>query len=536
MFGVCPHCGVLGRDKKTVDPASSELICDECEGRTPFLWQPLFVVTGPSGAGKTEIAWSLIGRHPSEFVPIEQDILLGFPLVENQEEYASKFYDLWMWLALNIGQVGRPVVLFGTARPEQYEKLPDRKFLGRTNYLALVCDDDELRSRLRARPEWRGWTRERVEETIAFNQWFKDNAVKTFPPMRLIDTTGKSVEETADEVETWIGDVLKRIEGHREYRAWVEKRHLEMKTSDVLIEEMVRKASGSPLSEKRRLLLGEASEVYAGQTEDGQELIIRIAHRDNSAFDSELWALERCRELGVPVPESLLVEHAEDGGEPRTFSIQRKIPGRPMDHLMTEVLIEEIHALVRQSGRYLARIHSIQPEGYGWIGPDGKGTDLSPAEKIDQIDPKDQEAIDQAHKIGVDPALVIRAKEILIQHKDVLIDAPVRLVHGDYGGKHFIVDNGEITGIVDFENGQASDPAFDFAWWHYWYETSVPTQILLEGYAEDTKIDDDFELRIRLNKLSLAIGLMGYMIRHDHPGSESVGRNLSIDLDWFVKR
>jgi aminoglycoside phosphotransferase (APT) family kinase protein len=495
VFGVCPQCGVYGRDKKTVDPASSELICDECGGRTPFLQQPLFFVTG-TGTTRSAVAWALMKRRPADFVPIEQDIL-------------PDSYELWMRFGLNVSQSGRPIVLLGTARPEQYENLPDRKFFGRTSYLALVNDEDE-------------------------SQWFKDNAVKTFPPMQLVDTTDKSVEETADEVEKWIGETLKRVEGHREYRRWVEERHREMKTSDILIDRMVTNAAGSPLSEKRRLLLGEASEVYAGRTVDGQELIIRIAHRDNSAFDSELWSLQRCRELGVPVPESLLVEHAEDDGEPRTFSIQRKIPGRPMDHLFTEIPIEEIHSLVRQSGRYLARIHSIKPEGYGWLGPDGRGTDVSPAEKIDKIDPKDQEAIEQAHKIGIDSALVVKAKEILIKYKDVLIAAPTRLVHGDYGGKHFIVHQGEIKGIVDFENGSASDPAFDLAWWHYWYETSVPTRILLEGYAEETKVDDDFELRIRLNKLSLAIGFMGYMIRHDHPGSESVGRNLSMDLDWFA--
>lgn len=497
MFAVCPHCGVYGRDKKSVDPASSELVCDECGGRTPFLWQPLFFVTGSSAAGKSEVAWSLIGRHPSVFVPIEQDIL-------------PDSREVWMWLALNIGQVGRPVALFGTARPEQYENLADRRFFGRTKYLALVCDDEESR-------------------------WFKENATNTFPPMQLVDTKGKSVEETADEVERWIDETLKSVEGHRDYRRWVEERHRQMKTSDALIDRMVQKATGSKLASKHRLLLGEVSEVYQARTDDGEGIIIRIAHRDNPLFDSELWIFDRLSALGVPVPESLLVELAEDGGEPRKFSIQKQIPGRPMDHLMTEIPRERIHEVVRQAGSYLARIHSVRPGGYGYLTADGKGGgSSSPKEDIEKIDPEDPEAIGQAKQIGVDPKMVIRAKEILIQHKDVLLAAPIRLIHGDYGGKHFIVDKGELKGIVDFENSQAMDPAFDFSWWHYWYETSVPTQILLEGYAREAAIDDYFELRIRLHKLGLAIGFMGYMIRHDHPGSESVGRNLSIDLDWFA--
>jgi hypothetical protein len=66
-----------------------------------------------------------------------------------------------------------------------------------------VCDDAELEGRLRARPAWRGWTDEKVAAMLAFNRWVKRNAATTTPPMELLDTSGRSVQESAAGVQAW---------------------------------------------------------------------------------------------------------------------------------------------------------------------------------------------------------------------------------------------------------------------------------------------------------------------------------------------
>jgi hypothetical protein len=67
-----------------------------------------------------------------------------------------------------------------------------------------ICEDAELEARLRARPAWRGWTQEKLAPMLAFNQWVKDKAATTVPPMQLLDTGGRSVQDSAARVRAWV--------------------------------------------------------------------------------------------------------------------------------------------------------------------------------------------------------------------------------------------------------------------------------------------------------------------------------------------
>ena len=82
------------------------------------------------------------------------------------------------------------------------------------------------------------------------------------------------------------------------------------KYSDVIFsvsKDVVRKA----IEERKRIVAGEVNEVYDVQTEDGN-LIVRISREEENRFIPEKWAIEKSGEAGVPVPEVLLVDEAED--------------------------------------------------------------------------------------------------------------------------------------------------------------------------------------------------------------------------------
>jgi hypothetical protein len=96
-------------------------------------------------------------------------------------------------------------VLCGSAVPEQYERCPERRYFTTIHTLTLVCDDDELVRRLQNRPGWRKpFDPQTIADMLAFNRWFKENAQHTDPPMTLLDTTHLSVEQSVQEVATWI--------------------------------------------------------------------------------------------------------------------------------------------------------------------------------------------------------------------------------------------------------------------------------------------------------------------------------------------
>jgi broad-specificity NMP kinase len=100
-------------------------------------------------------------------------------------------------------------MLCGTGVPDQFEQCVERRYFSDIHYLALVCDEEVLRSRLRKRPGWRdGGADERIKEQVAFTGWLKDNAHKTSPPMSLLDITGLTVDESAAGVLRWVSNCL----------------------------------------------------------------------------------------------------------------------------------------------------------------------------------------------------------------------------------------------------------------------------------------------------------------------------------------
>jgi predicted ABC-type ATPase len=206
MFNVCPNCGEYTVEKR-IDPSGPFAICPHCRYAHPFLQQPLFIMSGASGTGKTTVCLSLISML-LECVVLEKDILWGMVKTSPTEKYSS-WSNVWLRIAKNIGQSGRPLVLCGTALPEHFENCPERRYFSTLYYLTLVCDDDLLVERLKHRPEWRmTHTPEVLEDMVQFNRWLKANASLTSPPMTLYDSSHKDIDETVEHVAKWVRERL----------------------------------------------------------------------------------------------------------------------------------------------------------------------------------------------------------------------------------------------------------------------------------------------------------------------------------------
>jgi hypothetical protein len=159
------------------------------------------------GTGKTTVGLALVPIL-KECVVMESDILWGMVPATPEDNYRS-YRNLWLCVANNIGQAGRPVVLCGTALPEQFEDCPERRYFSTLHNLAIVCDDDLLVERLRSRPAWRQThSVEFVEDMLQFNGWIKANAHMTSPPMTLCDTSQRTIAETVAYVAHWIRERL----------------------------------------------------------------------------------------------------------------------------------------------------------------------------------------------------------------------------------------------------------------------------------------------------------------------------------------
>jgi hypothetical protein len=202
MFNVCTACGI-----SHVEPefdGSGHLVCAACGDRRPFKRLPLLLVGGAAGAGKSTAGAALLGEL-TEAVVIECDLLWRKEFDTPGDGYRV-YSRMWLRLAAHISQSGRPCALFGAsfAVPRNTQPLPERQLFSGIHYLGLVCDDDVLASRLRARPTWRDASDELIGEHIKFNRWLRGHASEAVPPVTLIDTTRAAVRETAALVAGWI--------------------------------------------------------------------------------------------------------------------------------------------------------------------------------------------------------------------------------------------------------------------------------------------------------------------------------------------
>ncbi|HET9141911.1 AAA family ATPase [Actinophytocola sp.] len=198
---ICAGCGEWA-DQPAVDDGPV-LVCGACGHREPFRRLPLFVLTGPSGTGKSTVCRLLVERLADRVVVLEQDLLWVDALRDPHDDFGA-FRRTWLRMIAMLNQNGRPVLLCGTVVPPELELRPERVLIGDTHYLALTCADGPLAERLRRRPAWREWDEPRIAEMIEFNHWVRANAATTAPPMTLLDTTARTVAETVSEVTTWV--------------------------------------------------------------------------------------------------------------------------------------------------------------------------------------------------------------------------------------------------------------------------------------------------------------------------------------------
>jgi AAA domain len=185
-----------------VTPAAP-LVCDACGHEQEFVPRSLYCLAGPSGTGKSTVGSALLARLADRFVVLEQDVL-WVPELRDPTDHHRAFRTAWLRLAATIGQSGRPVLLCGTVVPPELEPLPERALFGEVHYLALTCRADVLAARLRARPAWREWDEPRIVEMLDYAAWLECNAATLEPPVELLDTTERSIEETAAAVHGWL--------------------------------------------------------------------------------------------------------------------------------------------------------------------------------------------------------------------------------------------------------------------------------------------------------------------------------------------
>lgn len=170
----------------------------------PVNKQPLFIITGASCVGKSTVC-NILFQQEKDYIVMESDLLWNENYNTPDDNYCE-YRRLWMRVAANIGQAGKPVVLCGCAVPEQFEIHPERRYFTEIYYLAVVCNDNQLEQRMRTGRQVtdENW----IKSSKDFNTWLKNNAGQAKPGITLVDNSDITPGKTAEIIDSWIRERL----------------------------------------------------------------------------------------------------------------------------------------------------------------------------------------------------------------------------------------------------------------------------------------------------------------------------------------
>jgi len=300
-----------------------------------------------------------------------------------------------------------------------------------------------------------------------------------------------------------------------DYQSFLAAKHERLfQTPPAIIDEIVRKATGSSPTEKQRIIKGEANEVHSAKIDRDREVIVRI-NRDSGAesrFQSERWALDQAEKADVPVPRILLVESMQLDGKPAGISVEERLPGIPLDEFAKHASEKELAEILERAGTLLSRVHSVKTEGFGEIDEQGRGEHASLAGIFSEANLSERVLLAAAEAASLDPHIVKRARHILDEFPKRYAPVAPHLLHGDFAPKHLLVQDGKITGIIDFENARGGDPVQEFANWQFFFEDEYPIDSLQKGYCDKPVFIGDFDRRFLLWRILIGLSSLSYYV------------------------
>ena len=320
------------------------------------------------------------------------------------------------------------------------------------------------------------------------------------------------------------------------YQSFLENLHDKLNTPDIVLEKVVKSAVGYGVKEKRKVVEGEVNEVYDIIPTHGDNIIVRISREKHNRFEAEKWALDNCRDVGIPVPQIHLISEVETDKEKLHVCVESKIGGDSLQTLIKQNTLSqnEIKKLTVTAGEILSKIHSIKTKGFGEINSLGVGEFKTWSEYMLNQDKKRELVLEEARKIGVDTKLIQQAFAILAKNKDIYKHTESRLAHSDYGIKHMLVNNGKLNGIIDFENCRGADIAYDFSWWNYFGQNRPPVEWLIEGYVKNGNLGENFDTRMHLVKIEIALRLLIIYGEVGHSFAKDITtKNLANDVTFL---
>ena len=198
-------------------------------------------------------------------------------------------------------------------------------------------------------------------------------------------------------------------------------------------------------------------------------------------------------QTSIPVPT--VIESWEE--RKHTLILMRRIPGEPLSNVWSKLTIDEKNKIAKQTAEYLQQLRALQSDKIQCLGGRPVFSNFLFKNEGSNEVPRGPFASDDELWAEMERGLNEKIPEAArVRLRQCMPSAmPYTFTHGDLTNVNIMVENGELTGIVDWETA-----GYFPVWWEY-VCTSVPDseedrewKTLLRHYMPDYSVAREFWL------------------------------------------
>lgn len=248
--------------------------------------------------------------------------------------------------------------------------------------------------------------------------------------------------------------------------------------------------------------------LYALVLSDRTEAVLKIyapaANSEASTDEAQLLRVITA-ETGVPVPRVLYhgaqLPWEQAGDDAHPWALLSRLPGTPLIQVMSELEDTELEAIGYELGRYLAHLHQIPLDVFGYVLASG------PHDRAREKDHLLSQVTDWLVQCEVAGLLSPEARSRFrrgFEETDALDRHQACLTHAALGARNVMVEGGvtgyHVTGLLDLAHARGASPELDVAGLFAWDFGALPTarKGLLDGYTEAGELSPLFWERLGL--------------------------------------
>lgn len=250
------------------------------------------------------------------------------------------------------------------------------------------------------------------------------------------------------------------------------------------------------IQDYEEMIDGWANHAYKILLDDGRKVVLKIAPAattnlmrcEQDLMTAEVEALQLVAELkDVPVP-LVLAYDASLIMAPAQYFIMEFMPGVPYNQVKAQFTAEDQEAVEQQLGWYNQRINEIKGERFGYFSGKDRQRDTWKEAFLMLM----HDMLADGDEAGVDIGMDYNELRRLIDEKSDALDEVTEpsLISWDLWDGNVLVQDKQITAIIDFERSLWGDPLMEHYFSHFNY-----TPGFLKGYGREVETDQERKRR-----------------------------------------